>query len=721
MTSQTRWSNRLWVRGGVAVGLVAAVSTFGSIVNGPQWWLWTTGLIAVIAMIGVVVTQSVVRLLLQLVVVVVALSLQVEPARWTEVAREAASIIWLEAPPVLSSVPILAVMLVGFGVLAVFLDVVAESRGAPWWFGLAMVAIVSIPTVLLAMMPPAWLLAIMAATWLVVLWAHHDSTQVDGEQADSEQVGPNWRRALVTTSVVVAAAAVAFPAVPAPQARIWNVVDHAPGAFGTGVNPMLELGQDLQRGADRQVLEYTSTRSSASYLKLATLTDFSGDSWEPQEFPTSGGQADELATGETSAHSLDIGILELNSRRVPLPPFATTIAGLGEWWTWMRPGGTAQLASGTLNGREYRVDFEVPDVSLEQMRAATTRERVDVSMLRLPGSEALSQIQAVAQEVTADATTDYDRALTLQNWFRSEFDYSVTTPVTENYDGNGFEHVVTFLEKRSGYCVHFASAMAIMGRTVGLPTRVAVGYAPADSMTIRDGSRTWVNRSHDAHAWVEVHFDEIGWVQFDPTASIGSPTSFTSELDEESDPDAPEATPTTEAPAPDVPEDVDTDDVDADQPTGSSGSWWWLAALVLMMAAPVVTRIVLRRMRGAGALDVWRETTDTARDLGIELPAAFTIGETAATLVAAGAPADEVEKLALAVERARYGTEPSVVEFDARSILAALRNAARPADRIAATFAPRSLLSTLGRRFSRDRAPSSTTRAQGRPGSPGWD
>jgi hypothetical protein len=79
--------------------------------------------------------------------------------------------------------------------------------------------------------------------------------------------------------------------------------------------------------------------------------------------------------------------------------------------------------------------------------------------------------------------------------------------------------------QQSGYCSHFATAMAVMCRYSGLPARVAVGYLPGyiDPLT---GAH--IVRAGDAHAWVEVHFNRTGWVAFDPTPRPDSAMGFAS-------------------------------------------------------------------------------------------------------------------------------------------------------------------------------------------------
>src|SRR5690606_32006333 len=100
-------------------------------------------------------------------------------------------------------------------------------------------------------------------------------------------------------------------------------------------------------------------------------------------------------------------------------------------------------------------------------------------------------------------------------------------PVEEDFDGTGADAVARFLDVRSGYCIHFAGAFALMAQTLEMPVRVVVGYLPGTRTDERRGDETIYSvRSDQLHAWPEVHFEGIGWVPFEPTASLGVPTAF---------------------------------------------------------------------------------------------------------------------------------------------------------------------------------------------------
>jgi protein-glutamine gamma-glutamyltransferase len=128
--------------------------------------------------------------------------------------------------------------------------------------------------------------------------------------------------------------------------------------------------------------------------------------------------------------------------------------------------------------------------------------------------EPYAQLYARARTVAGETSSPYAAAVALERWFRvtGGFTYSERPGTTP-----GLPPLVGFVvQTRTGYCQHFAGAMALMLRLLGVPARVAVGFVPGH---YRDG--TWTVTDHDAHAWVEVWFRKYGWLAFDPTPGRG--------------------------------------------------------------------------------------------------------------------------------------------------------------------------------------------------------
>jgi len=132
--------------------------------------------------------------------------------------------------------------------------------------------------------------------------------------------------------------------------------------------------------------------------------------------------------------------------------------------------------------------------------------------LQLP--EDLSpRVEALATEITAGARSDAERARRLEEHPLANGRYSDTPPRLDPRDARS--PVEVFLEGGlAGHCEYFATAMVLLGRSVGLPVRLVNGFA--GGRTNRVGDFVTLARS-DAHTWVEVHFAEAGWVRYDPT------------------------------------------------------------------------------------------------------------------------------------------------------------------------------------------------------------
>lgn len=122
------------------------------------------------------------------------------------------------------------------------------------------------------------------------------------------------------------------------------------------------------------------------------------------------------------------------------------------------------------------------------------------------------RIAALTERLTADSKSAYDVVRTIEDYVRNRADYS-ENPSVHDVPLNAF-----LFGERSGYCQHFAGAMALMLRFAGIPTRVAAGFTPGERQGPEgEGESTYAVTSFDAHSWVEVYFNGVGWVPFDPT------------------------------------------------------------------------------------------------------------------------------------------------------------------------------------------------------------
>ena len=121
-----------------------------------------------------------------------------------------------------------------------------------------------------------------------------------------------------------------------------------------------------------------------------------------------------------------------------------------------------------------------------------------------------------ARRIVGDPSNPYAAALELEAWFRSgAFQYDQTPPQSST-----LPPLVAFVtQTHRGYCQHFAGAMALMLRYLGIPARVAAGFTSGE---YDSSKREWTVTDHDAHTWVEAWFPRYGWLPFDPTPGRGS-------------------------------------------------------------------------------------------------------------------------------------------------------------------------------------------------------
>ena len=163
-------------------------------------------------------------------------------------------------------------------------------------------------------------------------------------------------------------------------------------------------------------------------------------------------------------------------------------------------------------GAQYEVASLISEADEQSLRTAGTnypnwvRER----FLQLPDSLP-QRVRDLAAVITAGKTNPYDRARALEDWLRANiiYDEGVAAPPP---DRDGVDY--TLFDRRQGYCNYYASAMAVLARSLGIPARLASGY----TLGRADGSIYHIKES-DAHTWPELYFEGYGWIEFEPTAS----------------------------------------------------------------------------------------------------------------------------------------------------------------------------------------------------------
>jgi hypothetical protein len=152
----------------------------------------------------------------------------------------------------------------------------------------------------------------------------------------------------------------------------------------------------------------------------------------------------------------------------------------------------------------------LPQFQIEKLREAGTQYPAEVTDFYLQLPQLDPRIPELAKNVTAQAQTPVDKAIALESYLQSK--YSYTLQLTGKQGGDPLARFL--FETRAGHCEYFASAMAVMLRTLGIPSREVNGFLPGEYNELGED---YIVRASDAHSWVEAYFPGNGWVVFDPT------------------------------------------------------------------------------------------------------------------------------------------------------------------------------------------------------------
>jgi transglutaminase-like putative cysteine protease len=181
--------------------------------------------------------------------------------------------------------------------------------------------------------------------------------------------------------------------------------------------------------------------------------------------------------------------------------------------TLVGPGGGLTLDRTLTDGETFEVRSEIPDPERETLVEAGRNypESVRERYTQLPQSTP-DRIGDRTEQIAQNADSPFETAVTIEQWLERNRDYSLTIDRPEGDIADSF-----LFEMDAGYCTYFATTMVTMLRSQDIPARMATGYTPGQPV----GENEYAVRGLNSHAWVEVYFPDIGWVEFDPTP--GSP------------------------------------------------------------------------------------------------------------------------------------------------------------------------------------------------------
>jgi transglutaminase-like putative cysteine protease len=527
-------------------------------------------------------------------------------------------------------------------------------------------------------------LAVVIALSLAALGVERRSEA--GRARDSEG-RPLARRAgsmaLIVATVLAGSALfvtdTASPLVPTTGNIQWRYGGgYGPGFGGTTFDRLADLHQSFIRRSNAVMfiatLDPNAPPANQIYWRMESLDDFDGEAWRPTtsraDFYEPG------VTGENPEHSYR-GTSQEVTQRVQIVDLRSAViptVGIGKFFRsesvdvngfQITSDGSAIYQPELDEGDEYEVLSVLPQ-SQEDLGALSTLPDGTLSPLFANAAEAGEttpepgpppgdvsppedidrftelpedlppELTQIARRETAGASTSFEAAWLLEHWFRESGDFEYSTEVST---GHGGLDLAAWLDDeasenyRTGYCEQFAAAMAVLGRSVGIPSRVVWGFTPG-SVEDSNGTELIVVRDRNAHAWVEMWMDGFGWVKFDPTprGDGAVPDSITAGFD-----------PTQYLPERDGPltlgeplpfESQFEEGLEGfEAPTGGAGAgfrltWAWGAVPVLALLVGLVPMLkALRRRRRIKRLHdgditaAWDEIVDRLADLRTPVPA----------------------------------------------------------------------------------------------------
>lgn len=208
-------------------------------------------------------------------------------------------------------------------------------------------------------------------------------------------------------------------------------------------------------------------------------------------------------------------VVRLQSRFAnALPVAASVVSVRSDVRLLQRADGSLIAPEGLGQGAVYTLHSRQPDVTIAELDRDRGPIPQEIADRYARPATTTARVRALAEDVAGAAPTQLAKVQALEGWMGRNLTYSIGAPLSPE----GVDVVDDFLfDSKEGWCEQIASSLVVMLREVGVPARLATGFAPGQLDRV---SGRFVVRERDAHAWTEVWFPGVGWVPFDPTASV---------------------------------------------------------------------------------------------------------------------------------------------------------------------------------------------------------
>ncbi|HET6708071.1 transglutaminaseTgpA domain-containing protein [Amycolatopsis sp.] len=500
-------------------------------------------------------------------------------------------------PPVEGSQPILCLVTILIGLVAVLVDTLTVAAAAPAATGLVLLCVYAVPAALSDEMLPWWTFLLGAAAFAGLLAV--DGNHRHRRWRTREAPGRSGKPGVLSAPVAVVSAAIVLGLT--GGAITWvGTVGSMPfsgkgngagsGSGGFGIQPFTELRGMLDQGANRELFKVRGLGTDRRLMRAMTLdTYYPNKGWGlhdegrsqqgvpvgPQLPPAPGDD------GTGTARRIDVEPTSWRDNWLPVYGAPRVIDGAGNGYLYDQVSGTV------FTTRSEAPPAYTEYASLKEPTAAELRVTPRVNDLP-PRYTQLDQVdervRVKTEQLIAGASNDFDRASAIWRYFTAQNGFVYDTKTTTSEEPDALADFI--LNGKRGFCEQFASAMGVMLRVAGIPSRVAIGFTPGvqvnDYLSIS---------TQDAHAWVEAYFGDKGWVTFDPTPlSDGrgiTPPYLQAGPQNGNQPDDTQVAPSTvqsSAAPTGVPRDNEQN-LPSQTPKDATGSDEWLFNLALLLAA----------------------------------------------------------------------------------------------------------------------------------------
>jgi hypothetical protein len=765
---------QLTLAAGFAVAL--AMSALFPIYEGSDWLMESFGAILVVVVTGLLTRRVGVPRPLQPLLAVLALSAYllvvfvgdtmtagIVP---TAATGDALQVLWHQAqsniqhygPPVPVTRGLVLLTAAGVGAVAVVVDLVAVVLDRAAVAGLPLLVLLAVPSAVLPGGIGGLPFVLGAIGWLGLLlvegservgrWGTPMRSGLPGARpgGDDSSLGRVGRR--IGVAAVGAALLIPWLTPGLDHRLVGGSGGGGGGGHGGAVktqtyNPITRLAGYLDNKQRIPLFDYLTNDPQPDYVRMTTLDLYADGTWQASELQADPKKARvrngiPQPNGENGTHQdLRMKVVlrdkALDVHWLPVP-FGPRKVDVDVAWLWEKRSQTVFSAGeSTKDLQSYTVDATRAVPSRDALLAANLDNVPDD--IRAGYERPLtvdSTVTALTDRIVKGKATEYEQAVAIQDYFarNPQFVYDLQA----SRAAPGQDPLVAFLQGKHGFCEQFATAMGVMLRVAGIPSRVAVGFTAGAKLTANDGSSYYEVTTQEAHAWPEAWFPGTGWVRFEPTpgasgASIPAYTSARSgpTTGGTNNPDPSQSTTPGPKPSATISAGIlqrltaGDNGATATTTTGRSGTGTpslWLVAPILaavLLVLPVALTFLRRRFRwaDAGPLTGWAQLTDDATDVGWTWQGADSPRAAAHRLAVAltlpDAAQQALTRIAAAAERARYAPPESQLREDLQQDAAVVRGALQAqAPRLvrlrAALFAPSTLRwagSSLGERLGR--------------------